>query len=141
MAAARAILEQAEDFELLSLDARTGMTRMKGNFHGWRVLGKTAVQDAATRKRLVEAFEKGVSEYKDGPADCFRPRHGIRAKHDGKTAEFVICFECAHGQVSLVDGSQPQTFLISSSPAGTFNEVLKEAGVPLAEQVGEERSR
>jgi hypothetical protein len=138
-AAAKAVLEQADDFELLSL--KPDMTKMLGNFHGWLVLGKTVIKDATTRKKLVEAFEQGIREYKDGPANCFKPRHGIRVKHDGKTAEFVICFECAQVHVSMVDGSRPQGFLISSSPAALFNEVLKEAGVPLAEQVGEEPSR
>jgi hypothetical protein len=133
-AAAKAILEKAEEFELLSLDASTGMTKMRGNFHGWRVLGKTAVKDPTTRKKHVNAFEKGVSEYKDGPANCFNPRHGIQVKHEDKTAEFVICFECAQVHVAIIDGSQPQTFLISQSPTTTFNEVLRAAGVTLAKQ-------
>jgi hypothetical protein len=131
-AAAKAVLEKAEDFELLSLEPVA--TNMMGNFHGWKVLGKTAVKDAETRKKLIEAFEKGVSEYKDGAARCFNPRHGIRVKHDGKTVEFVICFECAQVHVAIRDGnSQPQTFLISQSPAATFNDVLKKADIPLAE--------
>jgi hypothetical protein len=134
--AARAILEKAEAFELLSLDPVEPKEKVKDDFHGWKVLGKTTVKEAASRKQVVESFEKGVSEYKEGPAKCFNPRHGIRVTHEGKTADFVICFECAQTHVS-VKGEKVETFLVSQSPADVFNEVLKKAGVPLAKPARE----
>jgi hypothetical protein len=133
--AARAILEKAERIELFSLDPQEPDEVPKDGFHGWRVLGKTAVKQAGARKRLVEALAKGVSQYKGGPAKCFNPRHGIRATRGGKTADFVICFECYQARV-VVEGQREQTFLVSRSPTSVFNEILKKAGVSLPKPPG-----
>jgi hypothetical protein len=131
--AAKVILDKAETFELISLDPVKPDKKPKEDFHGWKVLGKTRVADAAARKKLVAAFEKGVNEYKGGPAKCFMPRHGIRVSHAGKTADFVICFECYQTQVT-VNGKREPTFLVSRSPTGAFNSALKKAGVLLPKQ-------
>ena len=128
----RAILEKAESFELLSLSPDRQKEKSKDDFHGWKVLGKTTVKDVDVRKKLVAAFEKGVEENDGTVAACFNPRHGIRVTHDGKTADFVICFECFQVQ-ALVGDKKPDGFLITNSPASAFNDVLKEAKVPLAE--------
>jgi hypothetical protein len=131
----RAILEKAEHFELFSLNPTDPLSENKKEpketFHGWEVLGKTTVKDAETRKKLVDAFEKGVADNKGPHANCFDPRHGIRVTHDGKTADFVICFECRH--VHAIVGDQPaKAFLITDSPEAAFDSVLKEAKVFLA---------
>ena len=54
-----------------------------------------------------------------------------RGTHRGpKVVDLVICFECL--QVKVVDPAQPDTgFLVSESPQKTFDQILKEAGVPL----------
>jgi hypothetical protein len=64
---------------------------------------------------------------------CFLPRHGIRVKHAGKVADFVICFECNNVRV-YVDGGAETEFLVSDSPAKMFNDILKDAGVKLPAQ-------
>ena len=130
---AKAILEKAESFELLSLEPKTFREVPKESFHGFKAFGKKTIDKAEVRKTLVDAFEKGVTEYKGDGARCFLPRHGIRVKHDGKAADFVICFECHHVRV-YVDGEGEKAFLVSDSPAETFNTVLKDAGVELPEQ-------
>ena len=129
-AAAQAILERAESFELLSLDPSEPRDAPKEGFHGFAVLGKLAIDKAEVRKQVVEAFVKGVAAYKGGGARCFRPRHGLRAKYEGKSAEFVICFECRRVHV-YVEGGAKQAFLVSDSPSEVFNKVLKSAGVEL----------
>jgi hypothetical protein len=132
---ARTILEKAETFELLSLEPKRLKEVPKDSFHGWKVLGKETIDIPEIRKKLVDALEKGVAENQDKGivVKCFNPRHGIRVKHNGKAADFVICFECLQVKV-YVDGGAEQTFLVSSSPAETFNKVLKDAGVALPEQ-------
>jgi hypothetical protein len=130
---ARAILEKAEQIELLSLDPARGEEKPKDDFHGFKVLGKTVVKDAEVRKKLIAAFEKGVAENKGEAALCFNPRHGIRASHDGKTADFVICFECFHGHVHVGE-KKLEGFLTTDSPEAAFDKVLKDAKVPLAEK-------
>jgi hypothetical protein len=127
---ARAILKYADQFELLSLNPSRLPGSAEGSFHGYNILGSTAINDADTLKRLVYAFEKGVSENHGFIAACFNPRHGIRVTSGGRTAEFVICFECAQVQVYVAGGVE-RTFLISGSPQALFNEVLRDAHVPL----------
>jgi hypothetical protein len=129
---AKAILEKAESFELLSLEPRTAREVPKESFHGWKVLGKK-IDKAEVRKQLVEAFEKGVTENKGDMARCFLPRHGIRVTHDGKSAAFVICFQCNQVRV-YVGGEAERVIHVSDSPAEVFNKVLKDAGVELPEQ-------
>jgi hypothetical protein len=91
------------------------------------------VKVAEDRNRLATAFKKGVAENKGIVANCFNPRHGIRVTHDGKTVDFVICFECFQVQ-AFVDDKPVSGFLITDSPAAEFNGVLKDAKVPLAEK-------
>jgi hypothetical protein len=62
---------------------------------------------------------------------CFNPRHGIRVTYEGKTAEFLICFECFQVMV-YVTGEKEQRVLITDSPAPIFNQTLQNAKVPLA---------
>lgn len=128
--AAKAALDQAETFELYSLDPAKELPPEQG-FHGWSILGKTTVTGEA-RKALIKAFAAGVAEYKESGARCFIPRHGIRVAAGGKTVDFVICFECAHVYAHV--GDAKQHFLVSESPAALFNKTLTDAGVALPDQ-------
>jgi hypothetical protein len=130
---AREILEKASQFELLSIGHGASQKKPAADFHGWPVIGKTTVEDSNTRNRLVAALEKGVEENKGDSMKCFNPRHGIRATHDGMTADFVICFECFQVMV-YVAGEKEQRFLITASPAPVFNQTLQHAKVPLARE-------
>jgi hypothetical protein len=128
----RAVLESADQFELLSLSPDRLEEKPKDGFHGWKVLGKTTVQDAETRKKLVAALQKGVEENTGIAAGCFNPRHGIRVTRDGQATDFVICFECL--QVEVYSGETARRgFLVTNSPQPAFDAVLKEAKLPLAE--------
>ena len=124
----KAILEQADQFQLLSLDPVYQVKAVKDDFYGYKVLGTTLVKDAETRKKLVSAFERGVAENQGIMAACFNPRHGIHVTRGGKTADFVICFEC--DQVS-VHGDVQGHFLITGSPQPVFDRALLNANVPL----------
>jgi hypothetical protein len=130
---ARAILENASQFELLSIGHDPSPKNSAEEFHKWPVIGKTTIKDPDTRKRLVAALEKGVEENKGDIMKCFNPRHGIRVTHGGTTADFVICFECFQVMV-YVAGGKGQRFLITDSPAPVFNQTLQHAKVPLARE-------
>ena len=125
---ARAILEQPDQFELLSLDPAHRKKIVKPNFHGYKVLGTTLVKDAETRKELVTAFESGVVENQGLEMFCFNPRHGIRVTRDGKNVDFVICFECLEVQVY---GDARGYFLVSGTPQRVFDKALRDANVSL----------
>src|SRR5260221_8734957 len=91
---AKAILEKAEQIELLSLYPANDKEKSKEFFHHYPILGKVVIKDEKTRKALIAALEKGAKENKGIAANCFMPRHGVRATAGGKTLELVICFQC-----------------------------------------------
>lgn len=134
-AAAQAILDKAESVELLSLHPRpvpkADQAKDKDLFYNYRVLGKTALK-AADRKTVLAALDKGVKDADpDLAAGCFNPRHGIRAKHDGKTLDLVICFECLSIAV-YIDGEYVKALpKVTGSPQPAFDKVLTAAKVPL----------
>jgi hypothetical protein len=125
-------LDKAESFDLYSLDPMRGKGDKvpEDGFRGYKVLGKTTVKDADTRKKLVATLKKGIAENKGMVAACFNPRHGIRVTHDGNTYDLVICFECMSANVYARD-KQDGSFLLTDSPQSAFNKVLTDAKVPL----------
>jgi len=134
-----AVLQNADTFELLSLDPESGPDKqseaVKNPFHGWAILGKTTIQDSEIRKQLNSALEQGVAEGRAG-APCFDPRHGIHAVRSGRAVDLVICFECGHIYVYF-DDAQDATIRTAGSPEPTLDRILKGAGVPLAKKRSE----
>lgn len=128
---AQAILEHAQQFELLSLDPSSQEGSPKGSFHGYKILGKTVVKDATTQRRLVSAFERGVAENTGVALACFNPRHGVSVKSGERSADFVICFECRQVQVS---GAVEGEFLVGASPQSLFDQVLRDASASLLDR-------
>jgi len=128
-AAAKTILEQADTFELLSLEPHFQGRHVKGAFHGYKILGSTAIQDASTRKRLVQELEGGVAENQCWITMCFNPRHAIRVTRAKKYADFVICFECSRVEIY---GVAAGAVLTSGSPQSAFDQALVNAKVQLA---------
>lgn len=125
-------LQNAEHYELLSLNPSREEVKDADDFHGWRVLGRTTVDDAATRKRLTDALRAGARANDGMVAACFNPRHGIRVTRSGTTTDLVICFECMSVKVFGADQAGVQ-FLTTADPQPTFDDVLGKAGVKLAE--------
>lgn len=129
----QATLEKGGEFHLFSLrPARVEKTDGALHFHGWEVIGRTSVRDEAQRKKLVAALKTGVEENQGIGAACFRPRHGIRITEQGKTTDFIICFECFQVQV-VVDGLPQKAVLVTRTPESSFNEALKQAKLPLSD--------
>ena len=127
-------LEKGERFELLSLrPARVERTEGAFNFHGWEVIGRTWVRDAALRKKIVASYKAGVEENQGFGGSCFRPRHGIRVTEKGRVTDFIICFECYQTQV-YVDDRPLKALLVTRSPEAVFNQSLKDAKLPLSDQ-------
>jgi hypothetical protein len=134
---AKVILEKAEQFEMYSLDPSIEKVEGKEGFHGWKVLGKTAVKKAEVRKQLLADLDKGIADSDGNGAKCFDPRHGIRAKHDGKIVDLVICFECGWIYVFRDDKAERQGVAVTTGkPQASFDKVLKDAEVPLPKPAG-----
>ena len=127
-AAAMTTLQQADQFELISLDPRFHNPPEKDSFHGYRILSRVIISDKNTRQKLISALRQGMRE-SSAMAACFNPRHGIHAVRKGKQADLVICFECLH--VELFGDAQSELlgeFLVSRSPQAFFDETLKARG-------------
>jgi len=130
-APAAAILNQADHFELLSLDPRPQWEPAEGDFHRYKVLGTVVINDAETRKKIVSAFKRAVAENQGIVAACFNPRHGISVTRNGNQEDFVICFECAQVEVF---GEVQGEFLITGSARALFDSVLRGSGIPLSDR-------
>lgn len=128
----REILDKATEFELYSIDpARlTEKKDEKELFHGWKILGKTALKGDAV-KTVRKAVEKGVNDSDGSVAACFNPRHGIRLVHEQKTYDIVICYECLSANVYRGE-EKIGSFLTAHAPAKVLNKVLTDAKVTLA---------
>lgn len=126
------IFKKADKLTLISLEPSPGYKGAKA-FHGYEMLGQITVDKEKEREKLIGAFFKGISENKGLVAGCFIPRHGLRASHNGKTVEVVICFQCM-SMLVYMDGKQAKSILTTSSPQPTFNALLIEAKVPLPKQ-------
>jgi hypothetical protein len=125
------ILDKAKELELYSLDPDPKKEQAADGFHGWKVLGKTIVKDAETRKKLLAVLKKGIADNKGEGAKCFEPRHGIRATYDGKSADLVICFACDRIRVFVNEKQVESWIYTTNSPQPSFDKVLTENKVPL----------
>jgi hypothetical protein len=128
---ARTVLEKADEIELYSLNPDEKAKKAAGGLQGWEVLGKTTLK-GDEKKDIVKELQRGIANSEGMAAACFNPRHGIKASHDGKTVELVICYECL-SMKGWTDGT-PFSVLTARGPEERFNEVLKEKGVELPPQ-------
>jgi hypothetical protein len=128
------VLDRCDEIELYSLDPARNLDteKPKDEFHGWKVLGKTTLK-TGDRKAVLAALNKGIKDSDGTVAACFNPRHGIKATHDGRTVELVICFECLSMQVNYGDG-KTVSLTTTSTPQRAFDEALTDAKVPLPGQ-------
>jgi hypothetical protein len=134
----RKALEKAKTLELYSLDPDAPIKKGDADFHGRKVLGKTEVKKEA-RAKLVAAFTKAAQEADQKvSAGCFRPRHGIRVQLDGKSYDFVICFECVAVMIYGGKAEKNAGFHVSKSPTDLFNKTLTQAKIKLPKQPGDE---
>jgi len=91
------------------------------------------VSDPKTRRDLLRRLDAGMADPDKGGATCFNPRHAIRATHDDRTVDLVICFECGWVYVYL-NGEERKQEEVDRAVQPAFDEVLKAAGLPLAKK-------
>lgn len=143
---ARQVLEQSPQLILLSVnpgaedyDSVVG-SKTPAMFHGHMILGQTVIADPATKTALLASFYDGFVAPPDPRGlkqigfGCFNPRHGIRATHNGKTVDLLICFGCRKFNGYLNNHQFAQFKNINDAPAKKFNEMLTAAGAPLAQK-------
>lgn len=103
---------------------------------GYPVLGQVEVTDAERRRAVLSALKKAAG-YAGGTAACFIPRHAIRVVKGGRVTHTVICFECRNYQVYRGESRTTQEGGgISSDAQPVLDQILQDAGVPLAAKGG-----
>jgi hypothetical protein len=129
------ILEEAETFELLSIDPELVALKEKPAdaeaFHGYHVLGSTKITDKKTQHNLIAAVDRSMAKSLGSGFKCFFPRHGIRAIHNGQTVDLLLCFQCGNMEIHLNDNRLPTEY-IARGEQSVFDDVLTQANITLA---------
>jgi hypothetical protein len=105
-------------------------------FHEYPVLGKVEITEAEQRRSFISALNDAIRRAPQLSAACFWPRHGLRAIEDGKTYDYVICFQC-DGFLEYVDGAQTRggrgktPGLLHSDSVEMFDSPLVQAGIQI----------
>lgn len=106
----------SDDMEILTLAPRRETeTETADQFHGYAVLGRKPVADAARRRELIELVFEGVGASDGRVAYCFNPRHGLSFRRGSERVDLVICFECSQVRVHGLEGGEPPMLLTADS--------------------------
>jgi hypothetical protein len=101
-------------------------------FRGYRVLGKIAIKDSSTKRKIIVGIAQGYKVKPERTLDCFDPRHAVSICENGKTIDHLICFGCGYAlKMTNDDTGGMSTF--SNAPSEILNKVLKDAGIPIAD--------
>ncbi len=102
------------------------------------ILGRVKIEEEATRKEIMNLIQTGFNRtVKDRPK-CFYPRHVVRVKNKGATADFVICLQCFATNIQDGDAKyfgidrRQGGFDLSPDEAARLSAPLVQAGIPIA---------
>ena len=116
-------LTSAEAAELYSLAPSQAGGEEPG-FHGYKVLGQTALTKERSRA-LASALVAAVEARQEPAAsDCFAPRHGLRLGD----VDLVVCFEC-HRLKAYRSGRFEAELLMTDDAAPIFRSTVEESGL------------
>lgn len=107
-----------------------GVPNAVGEFRGYPVLGLVEITDSDERKHLIAALKEGVAPNVQVP-ECFWPRHGLRVVENGRTVDYLICFQCYSFQ-EFVGDKKVRYEGISRDVRPAFDGPLQRAAVPIA---------
>jgi hypothetical protein len=133
-------LRSPKAMTIFSIDGRDPHQRSKHpvaqadtgeTFNKYPVLGKVEIQDAGQRQKIVAALKDAIAQKDLHMPNCFWPRHGLRVVEQGRTEDFVICFECVQFE-EFTNGNWLRTSTIGRSVRPALEKPLKDAGVALA---------
>lgn len=135
----RNMIEQSERLELLSILPGRG-TKEKppypvvGEFHGYPLLGRLTVTNPIVHQEVVKEFLASIDKSNGSKALCFQPRHAIRLKRGSGELDLLVCYECRY--IIAQRGSEQWEVGVSSSSKALLNQLLIQAGIPLAPEEG-----
>lgn len=129
-AADQRILEIA-DFTVFALhpyDERENET--KGRFHGFKILGQTKLP-SSQRGKLLRLIFSGIQQSNGSVAECFEPRHGVRAVAGTETVDLVICYACLSIQVYRNGKRRPDSALTAHSVEPAVTAMFQALGLKI----------
>ena len=107
------------------------------DLHGYPILGRAKLTDARARQELVDLVMRGIRESDGRVAACFNPRHGVRAEHDAKVVDLVICYECLSMSIhTRTSGGAPvfASALTAQSVEKPVTAIFTTAGLQIAKR-------
>jgi hypothetical protein len=113
---ARKILENADEFEILG---GTGSSF-------WTANKRIMISDRTQMKTLLDSLYYDISE-KAEPADCFKPRHGLIAKHQNRQVKLIICYECSSFRGNESDVKNVGGLISDKFSKKVFDQILEKA--------------
>lgn len=116
-------------------ERKPGAGQDKGELlYGYPVLGKVAVADPERRRAVTAAIKTAIRDKSVIQMKCFDPRHAVRVVKGSETIDLVICFHCHNydGFRNDEPATKNGTPSISSSAQPLLDQLLRDAGVPLA---------
>lgn len=139
------VLASPDTFYLYSIDPEKFIPGTNGptqeHFQHYKILGRLEITKKEQQATLISALNKGLAEARNVHLKCFDPRHGITAIKGTNKIELLICFQCLSGYELtpecpeyLSRGCRAHQFSISNTPRDTFNDVLKQANIPLPKE-------
>ncbi|RYZ88979.1 MAG: hypothetical protein EOP04_08065 [Proteobacteria bacterium] len=128
------VLQKSEQLELFSVKPHPRFGEAKPGFCDHEIVGQTVITDPKSKSELLASFYDGLvpPSNKSMMFGCFQPRHGLRAKLDGKTVDILVCFRCRQFNV-YENGKEVKSYqLVTDAPQPKFNEVLAAANVAIS---------
>jgi hypothetical protein len=128
---ARKLIENAETIEVFTLTGDDDPT----GFMGWRVVGRTMVEDVNTRNLLAERLLI-ANEASGRGAMCIDGEYGVRATSGGTTIDLMMCFECGNVWVRGPAGYSGKGNICWIPVGDLLNKILTQANIPIPEPHG-----
>jgi len=125
----RELLEKAEKFEVFAeLRAENEFDGEGTTFEPNRIANITNEKD---KKEILEAFYKDAAD-EDSPANCWEPRHSLRATRASEVIEIEICFACSRFEVKSPFGGFSGTIRRANRKSeSVFNRIIINQGIVL----------
>jgi acyl-CoA thioesterase I len=105
-------------------------TKATDNFESYVIPGKVEIVSSEERTAIFAAVQRGIDQgYTHGAFGCFEPHHGVRVRRNGKTYDYVLCFQCLNVD-EFVDGQFVTERTMDWTAKDIIDKHLKAAHVP-----------
>ncbi|GAA0717277.1 hypothetical protein [Dokdonella soli] len=131
-------LESAKQIVLYSLEPWERPSKVEVTFHGYKVLGKTELDESHTATARG-AFKSATAAWDGRIATCFDPRHALRIVSDGHVYDFLLCYACHQLEVYRDDAQVAS--IGATGSASVLNKLLADANVPASQSWSEDKER